>query len=150
MMVGYGFRRHEEDLRKAGAKRMWIDVSRERPERADMMREGGLREGDTLILLAENDLGGSAPANAKWRAMIEERGVTIRVKEPPKRPRKFGGRPKKFAPDPEQDRQIRELFLCDYLTAYHKVRRASEIMGHVVEYDQLYYRYITKAKRGQK
>lgn len=149
-MVGYGYRRTEADLRAAGAEVVYIDVSKERTERADMLRDGGLREGDTLIVLSENDLGGNPRANAKWRGMIEAHGVTVDVRPPAKPPAKLGGRPRKFNPDPEQDRQIGDLFHDPTRTKAYVRRRASEIMGHVVRYDQLYYRYVTKAKRSQK
>lgn len=98
MIHAYGYRRDPEALRKAGAETVWLDIEAGRHQRAEMMRSGALRQGDTLLLFKLRDLGGSPVADAKWRAMVEAKGVTIRVVEltaPPK----VIGRPRKYAPD---------------------------------------------------
>lgn len=79
----YGYRRIPDELRAAGAEVVWNDIDRNRFRRASMMREGALRKGDTLILWYLRDLGGSPVADQKWKAMVEERGVTIEIVDPP-------------------------------------------------------------------
>ena len=69
MRVGYGYSRHEDDFKGADVERVWIDhKGTERLERADMLREGGLRSGDTLVLLSAGDLGrgGELPGLRRW------------------------------------------------------------------------------------
>lgn len=98
MMVGYGYRRDPEELRKAGAERVWVDFTPGRYERADMMRDGGLRPGDTLILFSLRDLGGSPVADRKWEARIAERGASIKIVRPLVEPKRVGA-PRKYDPD---------------------------------------------------
>lgn len=98
MIVGYGYKRDPEDLRKAGASQVWIDLTPGRYERADMMRGGGLREGDTLLLISLRDLGGSPVADERWQQMMAERGVTLQIIESDGAARKVGA-PRKYDPD---------------------------------------------------
>lgn len=146
MKIGYGYRRTEKALRDAGAERVWIDLSKERTERADMV-SAGLRAGDTLVLLSIRDLGGSAKADAMWKENIEAMGVTVEVCEPvDEQEARPVGRPKKFDPTPEQDDQIRKLWLCWHYTEAYKVRRVAEIMGHEVKRGVLFHRYGSMSK----
>jgi hypothetical protein len=96
----YGYRKIADELRACGAEMVWIDTDRNRFQRASMMRAGALRAGDTLLLFYLRDLGGSPPADQKWKAMIEDLGVTIKIVDPPEG---FApvvlGRPRKYAPD---------------------------------------------------
>jgi hypothetical protein len=146
MKIGYGYRRSEADLTAAGGERVFVDISRERQERADMVAYG-LREGDTLILLSLRDLGGAPKADEAWKERIEAMGVEITVAPLPdnKPPTKIG-RPRKFDPTPEQAEQIRELWLCWHYTEAYKLRRASEIMGHEVGRGVLFNRYGSMKK----
>ena len=139
MNIGYGFRRTEAALKQAGADRVWIDTSKERTERSDMLRFG-LTAGDTLIVLAENDLGGSARANRIIRDNLTAMGVTVAVVAP-ETPSKPMGRPRKFDPTPEQDEQTKEIWLCWHHTGAYKLRRAAEIMGYPVSRGQLNHRF---------
>ena len=142
MKIGYGYRRKEADLEAAGAEKVFIDVTSERQERADMVAHGGVREGDTLLLFSMRDLGGSPKADAMWRARIEALGVKIEVVEV-KGAERIGkpGRPRKFNPTPEQDEQCRKLWLCWHYTEKYKLRRIAEIVGHSVGRGLLFNRY---------
>jgi len=150
MNIGYGYQRKEADLEAAGAEKVYVDVTRERRERADLVAYG-LREGDTLILLSMRDLGGAPKADAMWQERIEDMGVAIKVVALPddKPPAKIG-RPKKYDPTPEQDEQVRKLWLCWHYTEAYKLRRASEICGHPVGRGVLFNRYgsMKKPKEG--
>lgn len=99
MIHGYGYRRDPDDLRKAGAETVWCDMEPGRYQRAAMMRNGAMRPGDTLILFKLRDLGGSPVADERWRNMIAERGVTIRLVDMPAGAPKTIGRPRKYDPD---------------------------------------------------
>ena len=100
MIHAYGYKRIPDELRACGAECIWIDHDRNRFQRASMMRDGALREGDTLLLFYLRDLGGSPPADRKWKAMIEAHGVTIKIIDPPDNftPKKLG-RPRKYDTD---------------------------------------------------
>lgn len=146
MKIGYGYRRDEADLKSAGAEKVYVDISRERQERADMVAYG-LREGDTLLLLSMRDLGGAPKADAMWRERVEAMGVAIKVVALPddKPPAKIG-RPKKYEPTPEQEEQIRKIWLCWHYTEAYKLRRAAEIYGHPVGRGVLFNRYGSMKK----
>lgn len=98
MIHAYGYRRDPEELRQAGAATVWCDLEPGRYQRAAMMQNGALREGDTLLLFKLRDLGGSPVADEKWRERIEAKGVTIQIVDAPTSP-KVIGRPRKYAPD---------------------------------------------------
>lgn len=105
MIHAYGFRRIPDELRAAGAEVVWNDLDRNRYQRASMMRDGALREGDTLIMWYLRDLGGSPVADQKWKAMVEARGVTIEIVDPPDNfTPKVLGRPRKYDPDQAAER----------------------------------------------
>jgi len=78
MKIGYGYQRKEADLEAAGAEKVYVDGTRERRERADLVAYG-LRDGDTLILLSMRDLGGAPKTDAMWKERIEAMGVAIKV-----------------------------------------------------------------------
>ncbi len=143
--IAYGWCREEAELTALGARRVYIDFNRERPRLADMLQPGALRNGDTLVLMAESDLG-VGRALAKRRRLIAERGATIDVRGP-NEPSKIGGRPSKLTPDEKQDAELAALMADDTRTIAYWERKASEIMGHPVKYAQLYYRYVTKPAR---
>ncbi|MDE4059752.1 hypothetical protein [Phaeobacter gallaeciensis] len=139
MRVGYGFRRDEKALRDAGAEVVWLDTSKERTERA-AMAQTGLRAGDTLVLLSIRDLGGSAPADKQWRARLEAMGVSLEVVQAEVRPR---GRPAQFKPSPEQDAELRRMWLDGLQSEKYRLRRCGEIYGRAVSKGQLCGRYGT-------
>lgn len=143
--VAYGWCRQESELRKAGADLVFIDWSKERPARADMLKPGVIRDGDDFFVLAESDLGRGRDL-AKQRRLLAERGIAVDVRET-KRPAGKSGRPAKLDPTEEQDVALAAVWVEDLRPPAWKVRRASEIMGHEVRYDQLYYRYETRPKR---
>ena len=110
MKIGYGYRRNAKDLTRAGAEKVFIDISRDRPERTDMFKHGGLREGDTLLLLSMRDLGGSPPADRHWQAQAAAMGVSIDVVVLDKPPARMG-RPRHYKPTPDQYRRHRAIWL---------------------------------------
>jgi len=98
MIHGYGYRRDPDELRKAGAATVWVDLDPGRYQRAAMMRPGALREGDLLLMFKLRDLGGSPVADEKWREMVEARGVTIKLVDLPSGAKQIG-RPRRYDPD---------------------------------------------------
>lgn len=122
MKIGYGFRRNAKDLEALGAEKVWIDISRDRPERSDMFKLGGLREGDTLLLLSLRDLGGSPPADTRWKAEVEKMGVTIEIAQLDKPPARMG-RPKVYKPTPDQFRRHRAIWLDPLGGTYESKRK---------------------------
>ena len=151
MKIGYAYRRTEAALRDAGAEKVFIDISPQRTERNDLLAYG-LRTGDELVLLSIRDLGGSAKADAAMKARIEAMGVTVTVVQmPDDKPAGKLGRPKGYDPTPEQDEQIRKVWLCWHYTEAYKLRRAAEIYGSPVGRGVLFNRYgsMSKPKEGQ-
>ena len=146
MKIGYGYRCTEAALRAAGAEKVYIDISKQRTERNDMLAYG-LRDGDELILLSIRHLGGSAKVDAAMKERIEALGVTIIVAQgPDDKPAGKLGRPKKYDPTPEVGAQIREVWLCWHYTEAYKLRRAAEIYGHPVGRGVLFNRYGSMKK----
>ena len=144
MIVGYGWKRDENDLLAEGAERVYIDTKKERPERAAALAAGSLREGDTVLLLHCNDLGGNKPASDRLARWLKERGVMIKVSPNSKRYTPKGAA--KFVPDETQDAQCRELWLDRERPESYKLRRIGEIVGKPVARGQLFYRYGTAEK----
>lgn len=126
MMIGYAFRKPVEPLRDAGAERVYYDTSRLRDDRAAMF-DMGLREGDVLLLYSIRNLGGGPIADRKFKAMLDERGVSVEfVKEPPK-PR---GRPRFYTDlTDEQLEKIEEMWLDPYLSEIDRLQKCSKIAG---------------------
>lgn len=121
MKIGYGYRRNAKDLERAGAEKVFIDTSRDRPERSDMFKHGGIRAGDTLLLLSMRDLGGSPPADRHWQAQAAALGVTVEVVAQDKPPARIG-RPKLYRPSPDQYRRHRAIWL-DPLGGTYEAKR---------------------------
>lgn len=119
---GYGFRRNPEDLKAVGAKDVRIDTSKDRPMRSDLFKYS-LRKGDTVIVLAIRDLGGSPPADKRWLDQAKEMGVTVIEKRPEKKPARMG-RPKKYEPTRMQFYQHRAVWLDPLGGPYEAKRKA--------------------------
>ncbi len=144
MIVGYGWKRDEQDLLAEGAERVYIDTQKERPERAAALAAGALRAGDTVLLLHLNDLGGSRPASDRLARWLEGRGVAIKVSPNSRRFTPRGAA--KFTPDADQDPQCRDLWLDPERPEVYKLRRISEVYGKPVARGQLFYRYGSAEK----
>lgn len=139
--IGYGYRRREAELRDLGAEQVFIDLSRDRHARADMMTS--IREGDTLILIKLRDLGGSPVADRVWKERVEAAGATIEVRTPDK-PQKPLGRPKgRFRPTPEQDRVVRSIWLDKTKSERQRLKDVATFMGYEVGKGTLAYRFGT-------
>ena len=108
MKLGYGYRRFEADLVSAGAENIFIDLSRERPMRDDMLL--ALRPGDEVIVLYDRDLGGSPVADDVWRAKVEAAGAVL-VEKRPEKPVKIIGRPKKPVIPDDKLEAVRAIWL---------------------------------------
>ncbi len=135
MRIAYGYNRSEKDFAHLTVDRVWLDVkSSQRRERAEMFA-GGLRQGDTLVLLDRKDIGRERGLLSKAEGL----GVTIEAHDPKKAPAPRG-RPRTFNPNPTQDKKIKDWFKAAYELRY-VIRRASEEMGHPVNRGQLYHRY---------
>ena len=108
MRIGYGYERAELLFSRLDCERVLIDTAgTHRLERASLFKSGRLRKGDTLVLLALGDFGRGFGL-AKFKQMLEDRGVSIEV-YPPEKVERLRGRPRKFNPDPSQEDQIRTL-----------------------------------------
>jgi len=140
MRVGYGYERPELLFNRLDCDRVLIDTAKTlRTERASLFAPGMLRSGDTLVLLALGDFGRGFGL-AKFKHMLEDRGVSIEVC-PPEKAETMRGRPRKFNPDPNQDDQIRTLWRTPAYTLAYVLKRAGEIMGHDVRRHQISHRY---------
>ena len=111
------------------------------------MFAGGVRDGVTVVVLAESDLGRGAEI-AQMRDQITKAGASIRVANGVTADPKPAGRPKLFDPTPDQDKRIRALY-HDFFTMGHVKARAKEIMGHTVERHQLVHRYGKRWETGE-
>ena len=139
MEIFYGYERSDKVPRELGIKRAYIDTPQtRRSERADMFA-GGIRDGVTVVVLAESDLGRGAEI-AHMRDQITKAGASIRVESGTTADPKPVGRPSLFDPTPDQDKRIKALYR-DYFTMGHVINRAEEIMGHKVKRYQLVHRY---------
>lgn len=142
MRVGYGYNRHPDDLKALGCERVWIDVARsKRAERGGMFAAGGLRDGDTLVLLDARDL---AMPNARHE--LAELGVTLEIAKPSGSGKRIGA-PRKFLPNDDQDAQIKALWLNPGFTLSYVIERAEQIMGRPVARHHLIYRYGNRHER---
>ena len=144
MIIGYGYKRRESDLRNAGAERVFIDTQRSRPERADMMMHNQVRSGDTLLVLNRLDIGGTPKATDQFIDRAVKLGVIFQV-APGDWPA-GNGRPAKYKFTPEQDAKCRDVQLNEWLTGDGRQERITEIMGHAVPRHILEYRYGTADK----
>jgi len=106
MRIGYGFNRSEKEFKSAKVQRVWIDFDdTDRNERTTML-VGGIRPGDTIVLLAPGDLGrgGELPM---LRKDLKGRGVAIEVIDVGAETRMPVGRPSKFTPTGDQETDLR-------------------------------------------
>jgi hypothetical protein len=139
MKVGYGYRRKSSDLTAIGAEKVYVDVNRDRPYRADLVTLA-LRPGDTLLLLYLRDLGGSPVADRVWRERVEALGVTVEVVSLDKPPAVMG-RPRKFRPSPEISRLVRGIWLDGSKAEEQRLALIRELTGHEVARGVLNHRY---------
>ena len=141
MRIGYGLNRIEKEFADANCDQIWIDGQHtERQERSAMLATG-LRNGDTLVLLARGDLGRGGELSIIYRALAD-RGIDVDVVKPfSEKPKRKPGRPG-FSPTPEQDAEIKKLWADPVLyTLAYVIRRVEQITGHTVDRNALYYRY---------
>ena len=84
MRVFYGYNRTEADGRKRDCERFFLDTPKtKRGERGDMMHHL-LREGDTVVVVSERDLGRGVELK-NLKAFMEKMGVTL-VSDPGDKP----------------------------------------------------------------
>ena len=107
-----------------------------RAELIKMIGEGGIRKGDTLCLRAQSDLGRGAAAK-RHLVKLKEMGVVVEIMAV-KEGKKVMGRPKRFAPTPEDVEFLCSLWYSPAEQA-HVLKRASEHMGYEVKRDKLNY-----------
>ena len=76
MRVFYGYNRTEADGRRRNCERSFIDTPKtKRQERGDMIHHL-LREGDTIVVVSERDLGRGVELR-NLKAFLEKQGVTL-------------------------------------------------------------------------
>lgn len=129
MIIAYLFNRPKAVASDWDAGKVFIDApGTMRLEREDMINNGGLRAGDTLVLAAMSDLGRGAEARS-LAGLIERMGVTIEVRALDAiRVKKKSGRAAHMRPDPTQKRQICALW-SSAIEQKHVLERAAKIMG---------------------
>ncbi len=105
MIHAYAFKADPAPLGEAGGlkTRLWYDADGARLKRAEMMKSGQLRAGDTLLILSIHNLAGSPQAYQRWRDDMATLGVTLRIVETDKPPKPVG-RPKVYTPTARQAR----------------------------------------------
>lgn len=134
MNIGYAYNGPTKPLYDAGCERVFYDDKEtRRAERQAMIDAGGVREGDTLFLYAEADLGHGAEV-ALFRKRLDALGVQIKLIDGPKKP----------APTPKvhlraTDEQRDRICALWYSSAerQHVEARAADILGRKVSRDQL-------------
>ena len=145
MRVGYGKNRIEKEFAHADCDRIWIDGDHTDRRERSFMLGNDLRNGDTLVLLAKGDLGHGGELTIIYRALAD-RSIAVEVSKPPKADAKPRGRPRKFDPAPEADKEIAALWSDPLLyTPAYVMRRAEELTGAPVNRNALFHRY---GKRG--
>lgn len=136
MKIFYGYKRRPDDA-PDGCDQVWLDDAKsERQERFDMML--GLRDGDTVVVLARSDLGRGAETKA-IEAAIKNTGAKLVIDAPEVMPRPVGA-PAKFNPAPEADAKIKALY-HGYNVMSYVLRRASDLAGMDVKAHHLKRRY---------
>lgn len=136
MKIFYGYKRKPDDA-PDGCEQVWLDDAKsERQERFDMML--GLRDGDTVVVLARSDLGRGAETKA-IEAAIENTGAKLVIEAPEVMPKPVGA-PAKFNPTPEADAKIKALY-HGYNVMSYVLRRASDLTGMEVKAHHLKRRY---------
>lgn len=125
MRVAYGFKRREGDFADLQVERVFIDgEDSERSERHAMLN-GGLRSGDTLVLLALGDLAPGKTVHALVEE-VEKIGAGIEINEPI-RPR---GRPgPKPSWEPKDDARLNRLWHDMTVDGPYVLRLACEDAG---------------------
>lgn len=105
-----------------------------RAELVCLIEGGGVREGDTLCLRAQSDLGQGA-AIKRHLDRLAAMGVTVEIVSVPNAP-KSKGRPKRFNPTPDDAQYLCDLWYSPAERA-HVLERATERMGMDVKRDKL-------------
>ncbi len=143
-IIAYGYRRATDHLDHLGAgKHVYIDHDALRRLRTDMIKD--LRPGDIVRVLYLRDLGGSPVADRKYVGLIESKGATVEECRPEK-PTKPMGRPRKFNPTPEQEDQIRAVWLDPARSLADKCQGVIDIYGSRVPRFTLYRLYGSSEK----
>lgn len=153
MNNAYGYNRDPKDFAHVpfDEGRLFIDHNGTREELDDLINKSGLREGDTLYVLAVSDFGAGMAA-AKTKEIIEAKGIIVEVLPIPETEKPSGkrGRPA-WEPAPELDDTLRDMwrnpirYTQKYVTKY-----ASEKSGTEVTRNQLNHRYGKRyPKEGQ-
>ena len=107
-----------------------------RAELISVIQGGAVRDGDTLCIRAQSDLGQGA-AIKRHLNKLEEMGVTVQIMSIPKDVR-LSGRPKRFAPSPADKEYMCNLWFSP-AEQDHVLEKSSERMGYEVKRDKLYY-----------
>jgi len=164
MKNAYGHNRDPKDFAHVpyDEARLFIDHNGTRDHLDELINRGGTRKGDVVYVLAVGDLGKGVAAR-KAVALIEDKGVSVVVCEPPEgsnpKPSVPRGRPA-FRPDlfvdPDNpdfdlDATLREMwgnpirYTQKYVLSY-----ASEKMGKAITRNQMNHRYGNRyPKEGQ-
>jgi|GEM_PF-2230647 len=129
MKIAYLYNRPKSAASEWNAGKVFIDApGTMRLEREDMINNGGLRAGDTLVLAAMSDLGKGAEAKS-LAGLIARMGVAVEVSPlDAKRAKKKPGRAPHLKPSDDQQRQICGLWHSAIEQA-HVLQRAATVMG---------------------
>lgn len=144
MKIFYGYKRKPEDA-PDGCEQVWLDDAKtNRQERFDMML--GLRDGNTVVMLARSDLGRGAEVKA-IEAAILACGAKLEVDAPEVMPKPVGA-PAKFNPIPDADAKIKALY-HGYNVMRYVLERASKLTGMEVKAHHLKRRYGNRWDTGK-
>ncbi len=127
--------------------RIFIDNDATGLKERDAMK-ACLRSGMTVVVLEMSDLGGGA-GQAKVKRAIESAGAKIEGPDDrPKleAPRKPSGRRAAVKLTPEQEQWACALWLDEYMTESHVLRRIETETGHAVDRNRMNYLCRTKPK----
>lgn len=125
MKLAYGFKRREADFPDIDPRNIFIDMSRERPLRDDLLLAA--RPGDEVVVLFLRDLGGSPKADPIWKAKVEATGATV-TEIRPETPTGPIGRPRKWKPTPDEETAVRNIWLGGG-SEIARLRRCAEKAG---------------------
>jgi len=145
MIHAYAFKANPDPLSEA--ERLWYDSDRLRTRRAEMMKSGSLRSGDTLLILSIHNLAGSPRAYQRWRDDIAAQGVEIRVVESDDPPRPVG-RPKVYDPTPPQAREHWATWIDGHRTEKDRLAAIEADYGAPVTRQTLNGRYGNPTRPG--
>jgi hypothetical protein len=137
MKIAYLYNRPVSEGKAMGCEQVFADYTgTNRAELTLMLDFDGVREGDTVCLRSQGDLGQGA-AIKRHLDKLAAMGVSVEIKAV-KKEKKVMGRPKRFKPTPDDVEYLCSLWYSPAEQSY-VLKRASDRMGFDVQRDKLNY-----------